>query len=214
MYSKVSVIKAADDVSLLSLYHARLALNLTGSNELLDEQVELLVRWSSDEIAACCNRVFAKETVIEAFRDFLADLKRLHLSRWPVSEITSLTENGTSLVEDSDYELDPENGRVVRLNGLAWVEPVVVTYTGGYDLPYRAPPALQQAAMLLTREGYYATSRGDATVRMLSHGDSRIIYFDPMAKGAGAGTGPAVMTGSPARKTISALLEAYIRLEV
>ena len=58
-------------------------------------------------------------------------------------------------------------------------EQTVIAYSGGYNLPDEAPPALKQAAMMLMREAYYASVRGDATVRMIGHKESRIIYFDP-----------------------------------
>ena len=215
MQSVETVIKPAEELSLISLYEARLALNLAAStNDTLDDQVEMLVRWASDEISLLCGRDFAQETVVETFRDFTVATQRIFLSHYPVSKIDSITEIGSVLVEGTDYEVDYEAGKLVRLK-TSWKEAVVASYTGGYDLPFETPPALQQAAMMITREGYYQIIRGDATVRMISHKDSRVIYFDPNARGgAGGKSGAAVSDGSPARRAINNLLECFIRVEV
>jgi hypothetical protein len=209
MLSTVSVIKGADDVSLLTTYEARLGLNMaSSSDETIDDLLEMLIKWSSDEIAVLCNRVFSKETVKEVAREIDQTIcKRIYLSHYPIVEIASVTENGVPLVQDVDFEVDVDAGRLNRLNG-TWSEPVTIIYTGGYELPNEAPSALQQAAMLMTREAYYASTRGDATIRMVSHKDSRIIYFDPTAamKAAGSSGGSA---GSPARRAILAILEGF-----
>jgi hypothetical protein len=89
-----------------------------------------------------------------------------------------------------------------------------VTYTGGYELPFESPPALRQAAILAVREAYYASIRGDATIRMVGHKESRVIYFDPNAalkaiSGSGSGGG-----GSAATRSMKALLERFTRMEV
>ena len=98
---------------------------------------------------------------------------------------------------DYDYELDAEKGRLTRI-AAAWVEPVVVTYTGGYELPMEAPFALQSASLLLTREAYYASIRGDASIRSVSHKEARVMYFDPNAKSNAAGGGAAAGGGGSA----------------
>src|SRR6185437_189068 len=122
----------------------------------------LLVKWSSAEIATQCNRVFAQETVVETFRD-TGDQFRIYLSRWPVVVSDEfpfvVEEDGVELVIDEDYELDLEKGRLTRFN-MVWSEPVVVSYTGGYDLPQKAPLALRQAALLMSRQAYFAAIRG------------------------------------------------------
>ena len=63
----------------------------------------------------------------------------------------------------------------------------------------------------MLREAYYASVRGDATIRMIGHKESRIIYFDPnvLAKSAGGGgTG-----GSPAQRAVHDLLSHFTRYE-
>lgn len=214
MQSSLSVIMPAQDISLVSLYEARLALNLAASTDTtLDEQIELMIEWSSAEIAALCNRTFARETVTETFREVDAvHNTRIFLSRYPVLSIDSIAEDGEALVRYVDYDLDAASGTLTRLDS-AWFNPVTITYTGGYDLPNEAPRALRQAALLMTREAYYATVRGDATIRMVSHKDSRVIYFDPNAKTGAAASGGA-SGGSAARRAVGDLLKHYMRFWV
>jgi len=210
MQSTLSVIEPAADISLLTLYEARLGMNLASStDENLDDLIDLLIKWASDEVATECNRIFAKEKLKEVVREIDVYCSRIFLSHYPIVKVDTVDENGTLLVEDVDYEIDIRSGRLNRLGDNYWSEPVTITYTGGYELPHEAPPALQQAAILLAREAYYASTRGDATVRMVSHKDSRIIYFDPNARGgAGAAAGSG---GSPARRAVGDLLKKYTR---
>jgi hypothetical protein len=208
MQSLLTIVEPAQDVALVSLYEAKLGLNLmTSTDATLDDQLELLIEWSSAEIAALCNRVFAKETVIETFDEVSSYSSRLYLSRWPVvGDIAEITEDGEALVLDTDYTLDRENGVLLRADA-PWVTPLRIKYTGGYSLPNDAPRALRQAAVLMTREAYYATTRGDASIRMVAHKDSRVIYFDPNAKTGGAAAGGS----SAARRAVSDLLKRYMR---
>jgi hypothetical protein len=64
---------------------------------------------------------------------------------------------------------------------------------------------------MLAREAYYSTLRGDASVRMVAHKESRIIYFDPnvLAKSGGGGS-----HGTPAQRAASDLLTHFTRYEV
>src|SRR6266704_376252 len=208
-----SVIDDVKDISLLTNYEAKLGLNISTSSEMLDDQIDMLIRWSSDEFALSCVRVLGRMKVQEIFRELL-DCRRLPLSSWPIIEVDSVDENGVLLVEDIDFEVDSESGTLRRLGGHFWVEPTTVIYSGGYDLPNEAPDALRQATMLLAREAYYIMVRGDATIRMVSHKDARIIYFDPnsalKALAGGGGKGG----GSPARRAIDDLIKSFIRFEV
>lgn len=202
-------ITPAKEVSFLSDYEVRVALNLTSTSDNIDDMIGMIAGWSSDEIATQCNRSFAKETMSETFRDLNSCCKRLFLSHFPITNVDTITVNGSGLIEGIDFEVDSEAGKIIRLNGF-WTEATTVNYTGGYNLPFEAPPALKQAAILMTREGYYAAIRGDASVRSVSHKDSRVMFFDPNAKSNLLGGG----SGSPARRAVSDLLQAYMRYEV
>jgi hypothetical protein len=208
MQSVVEIVEEAKEISLLTLHDAKVALNLV-SVTTADTQVEMMIRWASDEIATMCNRTLAQETVIETILEL--DSPRLCLSHYPVKQITEINDGGT-ILSATDYIVDAKSGIITRLSGV-WGLPVVIKYTGGYDLPKQAPPALAAAALIMSREAYYASLRGDATVRMISHKHSRVMFFDPnvLAKGASAGGGTA---GSAARRTINNLVLSYTRFEV
>ena len=214
MDSSVEVVEPATEFSLLSMRDARLGLNLTGVSENTEAQIELLIKWASDEIAKECNRVLAQEKVQETIWD-LDDTGRIWLSRFPVKEIHSLNEAGVDLVK-AGWNLDKNSGKLTRIangfpiaRGVLWGTPVVITYTGGYDLPKEAPKALAQAAMLMTREAYNQLQRGDTSIRMVSHKDSRVIYFDPNAHLGSGGGG-----GSSTKKAVLELVKKYVRFAV
>lgn len=210
MQETVNIIKEAESRDLISLYYARLALNLqTSTDPTVDEQLEMFIRWSSDEIATMCNRVFARETIEETFSGFDDGEERLWLSHYPVQEIVSVSEDGDA-VDPDGYQLSKQTGRLFRLGTDAvWAGPATITYTGGYNLPFDAPEALQQATVLLLREAYNASVRGDLTIRMVSHKETRVIYFDPNARSAAGGS-----SGSPARRAAESLLKKYTRFWV
>lgn len=208
MQSSLTVVTPANNLSLVSLYEAKIALGFANSTDTaLDEQLEMFIEWSSAEIAALCNRTFARETVIESFTS-LGSHNRIYLSRYPIKEITAIDEDGEALVITDDYTVDMTNGLVTRVDN-AWSAPATFSYTGGYELPNAAPKALRQAALLMTRESYFAASRGDASIRQISHKDSRVTYFDPNAKSASSGG-----DSSPARKAVGTLLQHFTRFYV
>lgn len=208
MQSSLTVVTPAQSLSLVSLYEAKLALNLQASTDTtLDEQLEMMIEWSSAEIAALCNRTFAQETVIENFTS-LGSHNRVYLSRYPIKTITEIEEDGTALTVDVDYTIDKASGLITRIDS-AWSMPTSFSYTGGYELPNASPVALRQAALLMTREAYFAMSRGDASIRQISHKDSRITYFDPNAKAGASSSGD-----SPARRAVGSLLKHFTRFYV
>lgn len=215
MQTSITVVTPATSTSLVNIDEARLALNLSKSTDMTaHDQVELFIQWASGEISTLANRVFAREEVVETFRNIDGSTVRLYLERWPVAEIASVDENGVLLVNGTDYEIDAGSGTLARLGDTAWTEPVIVTYTGGYQLPNDAPPALKQATLLLTREAYQAATRGDSTVRMISHKESRVIYFDPNARGGGQAGGQVGSVGSATKRAVIDLLRHFMRFPV
>ena len=215
MKTRLKILKEAEDVSLVTLLDVKTALGFAIDLS-KDDQIELLIKWASGEIATLCNRVFAQETVEETFRE-LPGGDDIYLSHYPIQEITSVSCNGAGLLEDADFEVDARAGKLTSFGG--WVNPVVVSYIGGYELPFDAPLALAQATMLLTKEAYYAMVRGDATVRMIGHAEARIIYFDPNAAlrlGAGGGGGApgSGAVGSPTKRAVQDLLRHFMRFPI
>lgn len=206
MQSTLVVIKESDDDALLTLYEAKLGLNIfTNSSESLDDQIEMLIGWTSDEIAFSCNRTFGKETVQETFREIQSGTKRIYLSKYPNVVVDSVFVNDVEIFEDIDFEVNESGGWLTRLDG-TWTDVVVVFYTGGYNLPKEAPGSLKKAAILVTREAYYAAARGDASVKLLVHKESRVGFFDPRTPAGGGGG-----STSPAVRAIGDLLQGYTR---
>ena len=64
----------------------------------------------------------------------------LFLKHWPVTDVTAVTEDGTSLVEGTDFQWK-DNGRIIRITSAGhqryWnttkPQSIVVTYDGGYQ---------------------------------------------------------------------------------
>ena len=94
-------------------------------------------------VATWCNRTFVYESGrVDVLDGRLAT--QLLLPLYPVNQAVTplaVTENGNALVEDDDYLLYPEAGRLIRILGsydgrtTAWTHrrrAVVVTYDGGY----------------------------------------------------------------------------------
>jgi len=213
MQSVVTVIEPAKDISLISLRDAKLGMNLfSTSSQSTDDQLEMMIRWGSSTIADMCNRVLAKEKVSEQLVEFNVDSPRLPLSHFPIltDPAPVVTENGALLTEGVDYIIDSDSGFLVKLNGGTWIVPTTIEYTGGYDLPFDAPPTLQQAAILMTRESYNAAIRGDASVRSISHKETRVMYFDPNAMAAKAMSGGG-KAGSAAMRAAEALVQGFTR---
>jgi hypothetical protein len=214
-----TVLEPAQSVALVTVYEAKLAIGILGNTH--DDQLELFIDWASDEIAVLCNRVFARERVREEFRDIgppaansaligisvpFIPQNRIYLTHWPVMSVESVSDGG--LLTPDQYEIDSNYG-IIRLRSGTWTEPSVV-YTGGYDLPADAPMALRQAAQLLTKDAYYMALRGDQTIRMLGHKESRVMYFPPLGQtgtGAMAGAG----RGSPSMGAVNNLISHFQR---
>jgi hypothetical protein len=209
MHSSVVVTKPAPDKSLITLYEAKVALKIAPSSTDSDELLKFIILRSSDEVQTLCSRVFPKEAVIETFREIEQPITRLYLSRYPVQldDIESIAVDGNV----SEFDIDPESGKLSLFGGAQWPESVVATYAGGYAIPQEVPPAIKQAVLLFTRDSYYSSQRGDASVRQISHKESRISYFDPSKMG-GSSSSSSGGGGSPAENAARNLLQRYTRL--
>ncbi len=156
----LTVTDAATEFKLINASMARAALSLDQGE---DAALNILISRASDVIARECNRVFALETIEEQFR-FTSRTDDLILSRFPIDEVTSIVENDTALVAVTDFEIDKSTGIISRIRSdRGWQWParskIVVTYDAGYDLPLRAPPALQQACIQLVKSYYIGADR-------------------------------------------------------
>ena len=209
----VKVLDPADSYDLASLDEIKTLLGLPAADTSEDELLGMWITYYSDVIATLCNRVFAKEKVIESWRGdtkpFDTDNGRVFLTHYPVvdTDIESITApDGTTI--DAGYELENASGKLQFFDA-TWSEPIRITYTGGYDLPDEAPPALKQALALLVQNARIWQSRAlTSGVRSISHRESRVQFFDinqAVAKMGGAG--PLAL----ANEMVGALLYKYMR---
>src|SRR5215471_3459904 len=203
----IKVITPAANIGMVTLDEAKTLLGITLSTPESDEQLQFLIDINSATIMRYCNRIFAKEKVQESWRDIGG--RRVFLSHWPVAEadIESVY-SGDTLLDPTGYELEEASGKVSNFNG--WIEPVVITYTGGYELPAECPLPLKQATALLIREAkFMATLVTAAGMRSISHKEKRVQFFDTN-KMLGSSAGSV----TPMHAAVNSLLVHYTRWEV
>jgi hypothetical protein len=209
--SVTNTVVAATMHDLVTLAEAKqyLGMNLTDTTE--DAQLQLFITTNSHIIARECDRIFAKETIEETWREVYDG--RVFLMHWPVvkTDITSVVAAGTGVTID-EYELEESSGKLsyVKVNDPAsapWPQSVIINYTGGYNLPDEAPYPLKHACILMVREDQIRQRQAQtAGIRQISHHEARVSFFDPNAlliRTAGM--------GSPAMQTVAKILYKYTR---
>ena len=181
----------------------------TGVASATDDQLQMFIDFNSTTIMRLCNRIMAREEVQETWRDLQS--RRVFLSHWPVKEadIESVFSGSTELFP-GDYELEEDSGKLSNFAG--WVEDIVVTYWGGYNLPDEAPPPHKQATSLMVRDakmqGQMAVAAG---VRSIGYRGKRVMFFDPLKLMQTGGAGAGIGVNNPA---VRSLLVHYTRWEV
>ena len=190
------------DNDLVSLEQLKSAIGITVDTE--DESLETLITLQSRMIADVCDRPFRLASAVETFsfgrNEVTAPNQALSLRLTPVDEIESVTHGGA---EVTDYQIDKEKGHIWLTDG-SWSGTVVVTYSGGYELPDAAPAGLAMACIEAVRERRFAVSRGDTAVRDTAHGDTRVSYFSASLAAAAGVLSPTVLD----------LIKPYKRLSV
>lgn len=157
----ITVTTAASNHDLTTVATAKAALGVSGTAD--DVFLVELITEASGAIRRYCNRVFAKETVVETIRLSRA-LDAVNLVRWPVTAVASVVEDGTTL-QTVDYETDLETGLVYRLDAndrrRVWTAgKLVITYQAGYILPSATsgrnlPSDIEAACIALVRFLYF-----------------------------------------------------------
>jgi hypothetical protein len=176
----VTVLTPATSFDLMTLTELKTALGAPTGTPASDAQWQWLLDVNSATISELCNRVFAKETVEETWRD-VQNAQRIFLTHYPVvaADVQSVTTNGGTRL---DYELEEASGKLQIFTGFA--EPVVVTYTGGFDLPDDAPLPLKQACVLLAATWKAQLAMVQVTgVRMIAHKEARVMFHTPTTGG-------------------------------
>jgi hypothetical protein len=210
----VKVLQPADSYALLTLDELKAILKIPPTNTSEDAQLQVYIDQYSDVIATMCQRVFAYETVAETWRGDLPpfDAPRLFLTHYPIvdADIVSVESPRGTVLDPASYEVENASGKL-RIEG-AWSEPITVTYSGGYQLPDAAPPAIKAAAGLLIQaarlQARMAATNG---VRSVMHDNTRVQYFDPVQIFGKDGLAGPLQT---ATNTVNALLNAYTRFYV
>ncbi len=127
-------------------------------------QMETVIVHVSSLIDGFLDRRLAEADVTDHFRHLRSDT--LRLSRWPVTEILQVIENGTELTPDG-WELDEVTGQLWRLAGgerICWVGTgtTTVSLVGGYGLPGDLPADIQRAAVDQVKFAFFAGDRDPA----------------------------------------------------
>src|SRR3954466_6493089 len=158
-------------VALTTLASLKTELGITGSSS--DTRLAALISQVSAAIETFCDRRFEQRTLTEIF--YPAE-RRIYLSAWPVTAVTSVTDSGTLLDADDDYILDDEQGVLTPpIYGVGYGSPcgynrwwtsLTVIYTGGYLLPADddadLPGDIERACLDLAIRYYHGGGRDPA----------------------------------------------------
>lgn len=180
MRSRIVSLESTDETGpeLITLEALKLELGITDDSE--DAALTArIARWSR-MFAEYCGRTFAFSEVAETFtfdvNEVVRPGKPLVLSLYPVIDIVSVTMNGNPV----DYDIDGVNGFLYLKIG-CWAGTVDVIYSGGYLLPDEAPGGLVEAIIAQIR---VSRDDRDTAVQSLSHGDTRVSFFQTSANQA------------------------------
>ena len=210
----VNVIEPATNFDFLTLEEVKILLGIAPSDASQDAQLAMLISIYSAHVAEMCNRTFAREKVMETWRELYDG--RVFLTHYPVKldDIELVTASGSGYQSDQ-YELERASGKLSNVllhsaESTEWPQSVDIVYTGGFDLPTEAPLPLKQATAILIREERMRNQQAQvAGIRQVTHKSSRIVFFDPNAvlvKTVGA--------KSPGMQAAEALLKQYMRFWV
>ncbi|MFO1126367.1 MAG: phage head-tail connector protein [Methylocystis sp.] len=164
-----TITMAATSRLLASLSDVKDELNIDQGDASKDALLNRYIGECSAAIENFCNRVFSIETIKDRIfpsRDvplntIVDGIDPVQLSRWPVTELVALTEDGAALVEDVDFILDMATGQITRLDANlyparwgAW--PIVVDYKAGYAT---IPSDVSDAAIRAVAQRYLSRGR-------------------------------------------------------
>lgn len=220
----VEVLTPPDEIGFISLDDAKIMLGIPGGDISQDAQLEMLIDQNSAVLADMLNHYapglgVAKQKVREIWSCVSPvccpdGTCRVYLLLYPIKkpDIESVESPAGTILDASAYRLEEITGKLTLLNGCS--SEIIVTYTGGWDLPEEAPLPLQQATGLMVRSFRTQAaqeSTGGAGIRMIAHKESRVMYFSPkdMAGGGTTTTSPSL---SGAQNAVNSLIAPYQRL--
>jgi len=208
----IEVLTPATSFDLMTLDEAKLLMGLSVNDPNEDQQLQLFIDINSQTVMRLCNRIFAREEVREEWRE-LNGGHRIFPSHWPIhpADLESVESPAGTVLDPSNYELEEESGKIEIFSSVAWTEPVVVTYWGGYRLPDGCPKPLKQACSLLNVQSKLMAQLGTiAGIRQLRHKQATVGFHDPLKIIEAAMGGH----GSPTQMAVMTLLNKYMRIEV
>lgn len=135
-----------------------------------DADLKRYVKAASTAAAQYCNRVFPVESLKDEFwpaRDSWpisspGGVQVLQLTRWPVVTVATVTEDGTALVEGTDFRVDSKLGQLYRLGTTdSYPRPwprvaIAVEYSAGYA---ELPDDLVDAVVKLVKTRWFSRGR-------------------------------------------------------
>jgi hypothetical protein len=129
----LTVVTPATTYRLTTVERAKIQLGFPDSQ---DDLVDQLIDHVSEAIARYCNRVLAREEVLETLR---SPRSPIMLRRYPVVSVEAITPYGGTALLTTQYEYDSESGILRRLSGsceIPWYCGVIeIEYTAGYLMP-------------------------------------------------------------------------------
>lgn len=161
-----TVTSAASSYDLTTLANVKAELSVTVNSQ--DTLLKRYITSASAAAAQYCNRKFQVETVqdevwpAKGSWPVASAFETLQLARWPVVAIVSLTEDGTVLVEDTDFIVDYETAQLTRLDSGSgrnrrWdATPKVIQYQAGYA---QTPADVEDAVIRMVSRRYAAKGR-------------------------------------------------------
>jgi len=169
-----------------TLAKVKLDADIAGTDADRDTVLNSLIAGVTNEMQKWMGRSIVQATATAEKQDG-HNSDEIYLDHYPIIEVTSLTEGGTALVEDTDFEgieQDLEDGKLVRISGddpVQWANGrrnIVVTYDYGY---VTIPETLVMAATSLAVARYKETVQSGSGWRgLLSKGvdPASTITFD------------------------------------
>lgn len=167
-----TVLTAAQSYDLTTLDVVKDELNI--KTKASDGTLKRYLSWASTALAQECNRVFPVETIKDEIwpahdhSGVVADsFEILQLSRWPLisiaslTEITSSTEAATTLVDGTDFRIDPKAGQLIRIDAsgriMKWRPfPKAATFDAGFAT---IPGDIADAVTRMVRNRFRAKGR-------------------------------------------------------
>lgn len=203
--SIVSVTTPAPSYNLIDIMTCKTLLGI--SNTAQDAVLALWIANASAAVRNFCNNPFVIETLTETYwapRDgwpgsVRADTQPLQVSRWPVTNVTSVVETitgtPTTLVQGTDYLLDAANGQLLRLDTFGYPRgwrpnQVAIVYAAGYPT---IPSDVSDAVTRLVRGALFSQSRDPTLKSETVPGVYSASYAAGMGATPGSGFPPDVV---------------------